>query len=149
MPKKKSAIPFDLPELPVPISYEVLIEPIAHAHTALARLDEMLKQIGTSNHLERTYFTREAVLSSKIEGTQVTLDDVLKEDAENVDKEEEQNERQRDMAEVRNYRTAMRQGIQMIENGEPLSENNIKKLHKTLLTSVRGKTRAPGEFRRS
>jgi Fic family protein len=145
---KKTTAPFDLPELPAKINYDQLIEPIAQAHVALARLDEMLKQIGGEKHLERMYFTREAVLSSKIEGTQVTLEDVLKEDADIQKDPKETTERQRDLREVTNYRRAMKEGVKMIDNELPLAENNVKELHKILLTSVRGKTRAPGQFRK-
>jgi Fic family protein len=144
--KKKTL--FDLPKLPANINYTELVEHIARAHTALARLDEMLKHVVNPSHLERTFFTREAVLSSKIEGTQVTLEDVLKEEANDSPADSEESERERDIVEVFNYRRAMRQGVSFIEDGKTLSENTVKALHKTLLKSVRGKTRAPGEFRR-
>src|SRR3989344_6076374 len=74
--------PFDLPSLPPNINYGELVEHVARAHTALARLDEMMKHMGNNlSHLESTFFNPESVLSSKIEGTQVTLEDVLKEEA--------------------------------------------------------------------
>ena len=148
MSKLKNKTPFDLPKLPAKINYNDLVEHIAKAHTALARLDEMLKHIGNPSHLERTFFTREAVLSSKIEGTQVTLEDVLKEEAKDKKSSTEDSERQRDIVEVLNYRRAMRTGVKMVEDGRPLGENAVKELHKILLQSVRGRTRAPGEFRR-
>lgn len=141
--------PFDLPKLPSKINYGDIVEHIARAHTALTRLDEMLKQMeGNLPHFERTFFTREAVLSSKIEGTQVTLEDVLKEDAEEGKKPSENSKRERDMMEVINYRKALRRGLKMVEENEPLAENNIKELHRILLQSARGKTRTPGEFRK-
>ncbi len=148
MSKKTTGMPFDLPELPAKINYDELVEPIAQAHTALARLDEMFKHMGNPEHLESTYFTREAVLSSKIEGTQVTLEDVLKEDANDGKKSSETTERERDFVEVMNYRKAMREGIAIIDAGQSLAENSIKALHRTLLRSARGRTRTPGEFRR-
>ncbi|MCI0619719.1 Fic family protein [Candidatus Wolfebacteria bacterium] len=95
-----------------------------------------------------TFLTREAVLSSQIEGTQATLDEVLKKEAEEGDTPREDSEKTRDIREILNYRRALRTGTQMIDTGESLTENNVKKLHKTLLESVRGKTRGPGEFRR-
>jgi Fic family protein len=72
----------------------------------------------------------------------------LKDDAGDDEKKVEVTERQRDIREVINYRNAMREGVDMIDNDLPLAENNVKKLHKILLTSVRGKNRAPGLFRR-
>ncbi len=140
--------PFELPKLPIQINYSDLVEKIAEAHTALARLDEMLKHINPTL-LERTFLTREAVLSSSIEGTQVTLEEVLKKEVESGNKIIEENtEKGRDFIEVMNYRRALRQGVKMIQEGKPLSENNVKELHRVLLHSVRGRTRAPGEFRR-
>ena len=148
MTKQKPRGPFDLPKLPAKINYSELVEHIARAHTALARLDEMLKHMGNLSHLESAFFTREAVLSSKIEGTQVTLEDVLKEEAADKKNIDESTEKQRDIVEVLNYRRALRRGLKMVDEGEPLAENNIKELHKILLQSVRGKTRTPGQFRR-
>ncbi|HUD02428.1 MAG TPA: Fic family protein [Candidatus Paceibacterota bacterium] len=148
MTKTRPKGPFNLPKLPPKVSYADIVEHIAKAHTALARLDEMLKHMGNLSHLESTFFTREAVLSSKIEGTQVTLEDVLKEEAEGKKEVNENTERQRDIVEVLNYRRALRLGLKMIGEGESLAENNVKELHKILLQSERGRTRAPGQFRR-
>src|SRR3989344_578783 len=150
MVKRKLKGPFDLPSLPPNINYGELVEHVARAHTALARLDEMMKHMGNNlSHLESTFFTREAVLSSKIEGTQVTLEDVLKEEAIDGNKTAEDSERERDMMEVFNYRRALRRGLKMIDEGESLAENNIKRLHHILLQSKRGRNRAPGEFRKA
>ncbi len=145
----KTKGPFDLPELPVKIDYSELVDQITKAHTALARLDEMFKHIPNSALIEQTFLTQEAVQSSKIEGTQVTLEDVLKQEAEEGGEHiEENSERGRDIREVWNYRSAFREGLEIINGGGQLAENNIKRLHKILLQSVRGKTRAPGEFRK-
>jgi len=153
MVKNKKRGPFNLPTLPPHIEYGELVEHIAKAHAALARLDEMLKHMGGNasaldRTFEQTFFTQEAVLSSKIEGTQVTLEDVLREEGKDLKIEPENTERERDIVEVFNYRRAMRQGLAMIEGGHTLSENKVKELHRVLLRSVRGKTRAPGEFRK-
>jgi Fic family protein len=108
----------------------------------------MLKQTHIDSLIESAFLTQEAVLSSKIEGTQVTLEDVLKNEAEQGKNIVEVDEKTRDIREVINYRQALVEGKQLIDRGEVLSENNVKRLHKVLLNSVRGKTKAPGEFRR-
>ncbi|MEK9176916.1 MAG: Fic family protein [Patescibacteria group bacterium] len=142
-------IPFDLPKLPTPVDYTTLFDDLRKANSALTRLDEMLKHLPDPSRIERIFLSQEAVLSSKIEGTQVTLEEVLKEEADNSGKPvEEISERGKDIKEIINYRQAFIQGLKIIENGELLTEDNVKKLHKILLRSVRGKTRAPGEFRR-
>lgn len=146
--KQKHTGPFDLPELPPVIQYSDLVEPLSKAHASLARLDEMLKREEIHPLIESAFLNQEAVLSSKIEGTQVTLEDVLKKEAEEGKNVAENDERGRDVREVINYRLALQEGRRMVDGNLSLAENNIKKLHRTLLQSVRGKTRAPGEFRR-
>jgi len=146
--KQKNKGPFDLPGLPAQIDYADLVEHISKANSALARLDEMLKQTRIGSLIESTFLTQEAVLSSKIEGTQVTIEDVLKQEADEGKNVTENDEKGRDVREVINYRRAMQEGTKLIDKGETLSENNVKQLHRTLLHSVRGRTRAPGDFRR-
>ena len=140
--------PFDLSLLPVKIDYSLLVSDIAKAHASLARLDETLTHLRNPKIIERTFLTREAVLSSQIEGTQATLEEVLKEEAVAGENVVENTKKMQDIREVINYRRAMNEGIKLIDQGEPLAENNIKRLHCILLESARGKTKTPGEFRR-
>jgi Fic family protein len=87
---------------------------------------------------------QEAVLSSKIEGTQATLGDVLKYEAgENPKKEE----RQYDIQEIINYRRALSSAEKGLKT-KPFHLNLLKELHRILLESVRGMNKAPGEFRK-
>jgi Fic family protein len=111
----------------------------------LARYDEAVKRLPNPEIIRRAFETKEAVLSSKIEGTQATLEEVLELDAE--DTREESSEKQRDYREIANYRRAINYGKRLLED-RPLSENVIKDLHRMLLDSVRGKNKTPGEFRR-
>ena len=140
--------PFDLPLLPPKINYLELITDITKAHTALARLDETLKHFQNPQIIEHAFFTREAVLSSKIEGTQVTIEEVFEEEADIKKHATETTKRYQDIKEIINYRKSIRTGIDLINKAKPLAENNIKILHSILLQSVRGKTKAPGEFRK-
>ncbi|MCI0561902.1 MAG: Fic family protein, partial [Nitrososphaera sp.] len=77
-----------------------------------------------------------------------TLEEVLREEAEAGENVSELTKKLQDIREVINYRRAMRKGAEMIDEGHPLAENNVKHLHAILLQSVRGKGRARGEFRR-
>lgn len=140
--------PFELPLLPPDIDYAILVTDLTKAHAALARLDESLTQLQNPAIIERTFLTREAVLSSQIEGTQASFDEVLKEEAFVGEDISETTKKAQDIREVINYRKAMGAGIKLIDADEPLAENNVKKLHATLLQSVRGRTKTPGEFRR-
>jgi Fic family protein len=137
--------PFIPPKLPIKIKYEPLIGHITKAHRAIAGLDALLSALPNPSLLGRTLQTKEAVLSSQIEGTQATLDEVLAFEAVN-DKNESETKKQ-DINEIINYRKALDLGIKSL-NTLPLSENLIKKLHATLLKSGRGENKAPGEFRK-
>jgi len=137
--------PFLPPKLPVKIDYEQLIGHITKAHRAVASLDSLLSALPNPSLLGRTLQTKEAVLSSQIEGTQATLDEVLAYEAVN-DKNESDTKKQ-DISEIINYRRALDLGIKSLET-LPISENLIKKIHATLLKSGRGANKAPGEFRK-
>lgn len=148
MSNQTSKSPFDLPLLPPEVDYLALVGDLSKAHAALARLDETLSHLRNPQVIERTFLTREAVLSSQIEGTQATLEEVLREEAEKGDEDVSETTRKlQDIREVINYRRAMREGATLVDAGEPLAENNVKRLHAVLLQSVRGKSRAPGAFR--
>lgn len=137
--------PFTPPLLPPQIELSNLIKLIADAREAVARYDEAVKRLPNPALIRRAFETKEAVLSSKIEGTQATFEEVLEFDAEEAKSEE--NEKLRDYREIGNYRQAIVQGKHLLKD-KPLSENVIKELHTTLLNSVRGKNKTPGEFRR-
>ncbi len=137
--------PFSPPKLPPKLHYGNLVSEIARANKSLGRLDALLSQLKNPRLLSRTMVTREAVLSSQIEGTEVTLNEVLEKEARGVTKEEISKDR--DFREVINYRQALEHGIRVLGD-QPLAENLIKELHAILLRSARGKNRAPGEFRR-
>ncbi len=139
---KKPFIPL---KLPVKINYEELIGYIAKAHRAIAGLDSLLVALPNPNLLGRTLQTKEAVLSSRIEGTQATLDEVLAYEA--ADGKAESETKKQDINEIINYRKALEFGVKNLEK-LPLSENLIKKLHFMLLKSGRGANKAPGEFRK-
>lgn len=137
--------PFIPPKLPVKIDYNPLIDHITKAHRAIASLDALLSALPNPKLLGRTLQTKEAVLSSKIEGTQASMNDVFEYEA-SPDKKGD-SEKKKDVHEIINYRKALDVGVRELER-MPLSENLIKKLHATLLASGRGQNKAPGEFRK-
>jgi Fic family protein len=90
-----------------------------------------------------SFITREAVLSSKIEGTQATLGEILADEAGAlVDRSPS------DLQEVRNYIVALDYGLKRLSE-LPLSLRLLKEIHEKLMKGVRGDTSTPGEFRRS
>ena len=134
----------NLAQLPPDLNYNDFVEDLTAAHRALAQLDALLNQTPNPKIFERTFITKEAVLSSRIEGTIATLSEVLGYDA---GEELSTAELREDAREIVNYRQALTEGVAALAT-QPIGENLIKQLHKVLLHSGRGANRAPGEFRR-
>ena len=88
------------------------------------------------------HVTKEAVVSSRIEGTQTKMDEAL------LPLEEVQPERRNDWKEVNNYINALNNAIEELQT-LPISSRLIRKIHKQLLEDVRGEHKMPGEFRTS
>lgn len=88
--------------------------------------------------------TQEAVLSSRIEGTQATLGDVLRFEAGEAVADEARRE---DIWEILNYRKALREAETELK-ARPFNLNLLKRMHAVLLDSVRGRDKGRGDFRR-
>jgi Fic family protein len=84
----------------------------------------------------------EAVLSSKIEGTQATVDEVLEQEAGLL----QEGEKYQDILEILNYRQALFSAREHL-NDYPIRLSFIRELHRILMNSVRGQDKTPGEFR--
>lgn len=119
-----------------------LITKVGLANASLARYDGLLQGIVNPAVLLSPLMTQEAVLSSKIEGTQATIDEVLEYEAGTLKEEKKVG----DVQEILNYRESVRAADQHIKE-YPISLNLILGLHKILLQSVRGKDKTPGFFR--
>lgn len=137
----KPYLPIDLPIKN--LKYEAIIGLVGRANAELARYDGLLQAIVNPEILLSPLTTNEAVLSSKIEGTQATLDEVLKFEA-GMDLLEER--KRQDVQEIVNYRSTLILAEQELQN-RPLSLFLIRQMHKELMTSVRGADKQPGEFR--
>ena len=135
--------PFIPHKLPLSdLNWNKFIEYIGSANRAVAKFDGFLQSIPNAKVLLTPLTTNEAVISSKIEGTQATLDDVLKFEANPKEKVENYE----DIQEIINYRKAMEMAVSKLEK-LPLSSRLIKQIHKVLLTGARGHGKTPGEFR--
>jgi Fic family protein len=136
--------PFVPQKLPITdVDWERLIPLIASANRSLAFFDGVLQRVSNPELLLSPMTTQEAVLSSRIEGTQATLGDVLKFEAGEKPPEIQ---RQEDIREIMNYRKALRQAETALKQ-KPFNLNLLKDLHATLLDSVRGRNMARGRFR--
>jgi Fic family protein len=128
--------------------YERLLKPISSASAALARYDQMLKSMHSSDILLAPLRSQEAVISSRMEGTVSTLDEVLRLEAE---QEEEGDAAQRnarsEAIEVYLYGRAMKNAQASLKEGAPLSSWLIRSAHRMLLGLGRGAHLSPGEFK--
>ena len=121
------------------LDWPMLIPFLGPAAAAVARYDGMLAAIPNPGVLLAPLTTREAVLSSKIEGTQATMGEVLEFEA---GREPESPARRQDIQEVLNYRSAMRHAEEMLKS-LPLCERVIRGAHAVLLSGVRGAGKSP------
>lgn len=115
---------------------------LSDADRALGRLDGVATVLPNPDLFVAMYVNHEAVLSSQIEGTQSTLEDVL-EFAAGAGRDSEP----KDVEEVVNYVAAMNHGLARLQSGFPLSLRLLREIHERLLQGVRGAHRTPGEFR--
>lgn len=116
---------------------------LSEADRAVGRLDGVTSVLPNPDFFVGMYVRHEAVLSSQIEGTQSTLEDVLQ-----FEIGEHGDELPRDVGEVVNYVGAMNHGLARLAE-LPLSLRLIREVHERLMSGVRGGEKAPGEFRRS
>jgi Fic family protein len=121
-----------------------LVPLIGRANRAIARYDGIVQGLVNPSVLLSPLAAREAVLSSMIEGTQTTLEELLEFEA---DPREDVGSRYDDIREVLNYRRAMSAAVEEL-GGRPLSLNLLLRAHSVLMDSVRGRDKRRGEFRR-
>lgn len=140
-----SVKPYAASSLPIrTLDWPAHIERLGEANRQLARFDGLLQSLGNPHVLLSPLTTQEAVLSSRIEGTQATLGDVLQFEAQ-ADLFAEPGQ-VNDITEVLNYRQALRIGEKTVaERGMDLVL--VRELHQKLLDSVRGNEKQPGRFR--
>ncbi|MGH3940856.1 MAG: Fic family protein [Pseudonocardiaceae bacterium] len=115
---------------------------LSEADSALGRLAGAGRLLPDPHLLVTAYITREAVASSRIEGTQASVTEIFDAAVTGISD-------RGDIQEVSNYIIALQHGLRRLEEGFPISLRLIKEMHQLLLTNVRGQERTPGEFRRS
>jgi Fic family protein len=126
------------PEIVIDTEMQALL---SKADRALGRLDGSIQTLPNPNLFVFMYVRKEAVLSSQIEGTQSSLNDVLEVEAEVFHPD-----RPRDVGEVINYIAALNYGLDRLSE-LPLSIRLIREIHEMLLSGVRGQHMQPGEIR--
>lgn len=118
-----------------------VIQLLSSADRHLGRLDMYSEYVDIDLYIQM-HIAKEAVQSSKIEGTQTKIEDAF------LQKEEINLEKRNDWEEVQNYISAMKEAVKMLHT-LPFSSRLIKQTHKILLQGVRGEHKLPGEYRSS
>jgi Fic family protein len=140
----RSFVPAPLPPKPALEIDAQLRDALDQALLSLGRLDSVVTLLPDTQLFLYMYVRKEAVLSSRIEGTQSSLSDLLLfelDEAPGVPLD--------DVVEVSNYVAAMKHGHDRLREGFPLSNRLLREVHGILLAKGRGSDRDPGEFRRS
>ena len=140
----KAFVPAPLPpEPPIEWSPE-LISRFENAQNALGKLETVGDLLPETSLFLYSMVRKEAVLSSKIEGTQSSLSDLL-----TYELDQTPGAPLGDVQEVSRYVAAMNHGLKRLDEGFPLSLRLIREMHAKLLADGRGSHQTPGEFRRS
>jgi Fic family protein len=140
----RAFIPAPLPPKPAVRIAGELQGLVADANLALGRLDGSIQTLPNPDLFVFMYVRKEAVLSSQIEGTQGSLQDLLAAEAKIL----APGEAPADVDEVVNYVRAMNHGLARLSK-LPVSVRLIREIHRALLEGVRGSRLTPGELRRS
>ncbi len=140
----RAFVPPTLPPIPA-LAFSVGSQrALDHAMLALGRLDGAAITMPDADLLLYTFVRKEAVLSSQIEGTQSTLDELLAHEIDAMPGATSD-----DVREVSRYVDAMNHGLERIAAGFPLSTRLLREMHGLLLADGRGAGKQPGKFRRS
>jgi Fic family protein len=137
-------VPHPLPPTP-PLNISGKLQSrINQAMFALGRLDAISTLLPDADLFLYSYVRKEAVMSSQIEGTQSSLSDLMM-----FEMEGSPGVPMDDVQEVSCYVSALHLGMQRIASGEPIAYRLLTDMHRTLMTSGRGISKGPGEFRRN
>jgi len=140
--------PYNPERLPLDLSglnWQVVTSHVSEASAALAYYNGILESIVNPGIFLSPLETREAVLSSRIEGTVTTVDEVLRYE---VDIKPDSPAKERDIIEVLNYRKATRYAKDWLNRDMPLNLTLICAIQRELMQGVRGENKHPGEIRK-
>ncbi len=142
--KLKPYIPLPFP--PPDLEVESIVALVGRANASLARYDGLLEGLVNPGVLLSPLFMKEAELSSRIEGTIATANEVYRQQAG----EEFDPEKSADIQEILNYRNTLRSAERVFkEQDQPLSLHLIRQMHGILMEGVRGEHKHPGSFRKT
>ncbi|PTM05731.1 MAG: cell filamentation protein Fic [Bacteroidetes bacterium] len=132
---------------PSKLDFGLIVNPLIKATDALARYDQMLKNMHNCEILLAPLRNQEAVISSRMEGTISTMDEILKFEADSEDDTELAKNVRSEVFETILYQRALINAQKAMMDGYPLSQHLIKTIHQQLLSFGRGAQKSPGQFK--
>jgi Fic family protein len=132
---------------PTNLQLDKLMNSLISATDAIARYDQMLKNLHNSEILLVPLRNQEAVISSRMEGTISTMDEILRYEAVNEDVVEYSPKVKTDVVETILYQRALTSAHNAMKEGYPLSQHLIKTIHQQLLSIGRGASKSPGQYK--
>lgn len=132
---------------PQNLNYENLVTSLIKATDAIARYDQMLKNMHNSEIFLAPLRNQEAVISSRMEGTVSTMDEILKYEADHEEETTNAPNVRLEVIETVLYQRALKAAQQAMDDGYPISQSMIKAIHQRLLSLGRGASKSPGEFK--
>jgi Fic family protein len=126
---------------------EKLVQPLLNATESISRYDQTLTQIHNSEILISPLRRQETIVSSRMEGTVSTMDEILAYEADYDENNSENNEVRSEIIETILYERSLKTAQIAIEKGYPISEYLIKSIHQQLLSYGRGASKSPGEYK--
>jgi Fic family protein len=132
---------------PSSLNYADLLGPLVKATDALARFDQMLKNMHNNEILLAPLRNQEAVISSRMEGTVSTMDEILKYEADYEENIEKTPHARSEVIETLLYQRELKAAQRAMMDGQPLSQSLIKSAHQQLLSFGRGATKSPGRYK--
>lgn len=133
---------------PMSLDYGLFIDSLLKATDVVARYDQMLKNMHNSEILLAPLRTQEAVISSRMEGTVSTMDEIFQYEADHGAEAEYTANVRSEVIETILYKRALKSAQRAMEDGYPLSQSLIKGIHQRLLSFGRGASKSPGEFKK-
>ena len=148
MKQLENAVNYHYGEFPPSnIDSNKFLEPLLNATASVARYDQMLKGMHNSEILLAPLRNQEAVISSRMEGTISTLDEILRYKADQEDELDEDRGVRSEIIETFLYERTLKTAQHQMEEGHFLSKSFIKQLHQGLLFYGRGSKNSPGQFK--
>jgi len=132
---------------PEELDYGKFITGIIKATDAVARYDQMLKNMHNSEILLAPLRNQEAVISSRMEGTVSTMEEILRYEADHESESTDTTNVRSEVIETILYQRALKSAQNAMKDGYPLSASLVKGIHQRLLSFGRGATKSPGEFK--